>query len=41
MAEPNAGPDGMAILVLIATPPREPLRDGLGEGAYEGFNLIL
>jgi hypothetical protein len=21
--------------------PREPLRDGLGEGAYEGFYLIL
>jgi hypothetical protein len=28
-------------LALVAAPPRKPLRDGLGEGAYEGFYLIL
>ena len=35
MAEPNARPDGMAI--GISGRPT----DGLGEGAYEGFYLIL
>ena len=41
MAEPNARPDGMAIGISVAAPPRKPLRDGLGKGAYEGFYLIL
>jgi hypothetical protein len=40
MAEPNARPDGMT-LALVAAPPRKPLRDGLVEGPYEGFYLIL
>ncbi len=42
MAEPFAGPGGMAIgMVLLAAPPRQPLRDGLVEGAYEGICLIM
>ncbi len=34
MAEQNARPDGMAIGISVAAPPRKPLRDGLAEGPF-------
>jgi len=40
MVKPFAGSSGMDIS-NIAAPPRQPLRDGLIEGAYEGFYLIM
>ena len=41
MAEPNTGPDGMAIGVNSRPTPGASIRDGLGEGAYKGFYLFL
>jgi hypothetical protein len=40
MVKPFAGSSGMDIL-NIAAPPRQPLHNGLIEGAYEGFYLIM
>ena len=40
MVKPFAGSSGMDIS-NIAAPHRQPLRDGLIEGAYEGFYLIM
>jgi hypothetical protein len=40
MVEPFAWSSGMAI-VLIANPLRQPLCNGLVEGADEGFHFIL
>jgi hypothetical protein len=40
MVEPFAWSSGMAI-VLIASPSRQPLCNGLVEGADEGFYFIL
>ena len=41
MAEPFAGPGGMAMGINSHPPPRQPLCDGLVEGAYEGICLIM
>jgi hypothetical protein len=40
MVKPFAGSSGMDILD-IAAHPRQPLYNGLIEGAYEGFHLIM
>jgi hypothetical protein len=40
MVEPFAESSGMA-MVFIATPSRQPLRDGIAEGADEGRYIIM
>ncbi len=40
MADPFAGSSGIAIVNNIASPPGQPLRDGLVKGPYEGFYII-